>query len=44
MDVQIHPSWKEVLKDEFSKPYFLQIATFLRAEKATGKIIYPPAP
>jgi uracil-DNA glycosylase len=44
MDVQIHPSWKEVLKDEFSKPYFLQIATFLRAEKATGKKIYPPGP
>ena len=44
MDVQIHPSWKEVLKDEFSKPYFLQIATFLRAEKATGKTIYPPGP
>lgn len=42
MDVQIHPSWKEVLKEEFSKPYFIQIATFLKAEKATGKTIYPP--
>ena len=44
MDVQIHPSWKEILKDEFSKSYFLQIATFLKAEKATGKNIYPPGP
>ena len=44
MDVQIHPSWKEALKGEFSKAYFLQIATFLRAEKASGKIIYPPGP
>ncbi len=44
MDVQIHPSWKEVLKEEFSKPYFEQIVTFLRAEKATGKQIYPPGP
>lgn len=44
MDVQIHPSWKEVLKEEFTKPYFEQIVTFLRAEKATGKQIYPPGP
>lgn len=44
MDVQIHPSWKEVLKDEFSKPYFQQIVTFLRSEKASGKTIYPPGP
>jgi uracil-DNA glycosylase len=44
MDVQIHPSWKAVLKDEFTKPYFQQIVTFLRAEKASGKVIYPPGP
>ncbi|RYY65424.1 MAG: uracil-DNA glycosylase, partial [Chitinophagaceae bacterium] len=42
MEVQIHPSWKEVLKDEFTKPYFQQIVTFLRSEKAAGKTIYPP--
>jgi len=42
MDVKIEPSWKEVLKHEFSKPYFLQIATFLKTEKLSGKIIYPP--
>jgi len=41
MDVQIHPSWKEVLKDEFRQTYFKQIAFFLRAEKASGKTIYP---
>ena len=34
MDVQIHPSWKEVLKHEFSKTYFQQIVTFLKTEKA----------
>lgn len=44
MDVQIHPSWKAVLKDEFSKAYFQQIVTFLRSEKASGKTIYPPGP
>jgi uracil-DNA glycosylase len=44
MDVQIHPSWKEQLKDEFGKTYFQQIVTFLKTEKAQGKIIYPPGP
>ncbi|HPH98827.1 MAG TPA: uracil-DNA glycosylase [Chitinophagaceae bacterium] len=42
MDVQIEPSWKEVLQQEFTKPYFQQIITFLKTEKASGKIIYPP--
>ena len=42
MDVQIEESWKEVLKDEFSKSYFQQIVTFIKAEKALGKTIYPP--
>ncbi len=42
MDVKIEPSWKAELKEEFTKPYFLQIATFLKTEKALNKIIYPP--
>ena len=42
MDVQIHPSWKEVLKDEFGKAYFQQIVAFLKTEKALSKTIYPP--
>src|SRR6476620_7730395 len=42
MDVQIEESWKEVLKPEFTKSYFQQIATFIKAEKALGKRIYPP--
>jgi uracil-DNA glycosylase len=42
MDVKIEPGWKEALKDEFTKPYFLQIVTFLKTEKLTGKTIYPP--
>jgi len=44
MKVKIHPSWKEILKDEFKKDYFLQLATFLKTEKAQGKVIYPPGP
>jgi uracil-DNA glycosylase len=42
MDVQMEPSWKAVLKNEFTKPYFQQVVTFLKTEKAAGKIIYPP--
>ncbi|WP_119079365.1 uracil-DNA glycosylase [Chitinophaga alhagiae] len=42
MDVKIESSWKEVLKDEFQKAYFEQIAMFLKHEKALGKTIYPP--
>ena len=44
MDVQIHPSWKNVLKEEFTKLYFQQIVTFLKTEKSLGKMIYPPGP
>jgi uracil-DNA glycosylase len=44
MDVKIEASWKEALKEEFTKPYFLQIVTFLKTERAAGKTIYPPGP
>ncbi|MBX2925978.1 MAG: uracil-DNA glycosylase [Chitinophagaceae bacterium] len=44
MDVKIEPGWKEVLKEEFSKPYFEQIVLFLKTEKMAGKTIYPPGP
>lgn len=44
MDVHIEASWKEILKHEFTKTYFLEIATFLKTEKNAGKLIYPPGP
>lgn len=44
MDVRIEASWKEVLKQEFNKPYFLQVAAHLKTEKASGATIYPPGP
>jgi uracil-DNA glycosylase len=44
MDVKIEPGWKELLKDEFNKPYFQQIALHLKTEKSQGKTIYPPGP
>lgn len=42
MEVKIDSSWKDALKDEFAKPYFGEIVTFLRMEKQLGKTIYPP--
>jgi len=42
MDVKIEPGWKEVLQQEFTKPYFQQVAGYLKIEKSQGKIIYPP--
>lgn len=42
MDVKIEASWKEVLKTEFTKPYFQQIALHIKTEKSQGKTIYPP--
>ncbi len=42
--VQIEESWKEALQDEFQKPYFPLIKQFIVAQKAKGKIVYPPGP
>ena len=42
MDVKIEQSWKEALAGEFEKPYFASLVSFLRNEKAAGKVIYPP--
>ncbi len=44
MNVTIEPSWGKVLQQEFSTPYFAQVASFLKQEKAAGKTIYPPGP
>lgn len=40
--VKIENSWKELLKEEFEKPYFGRIKDFLVREKQAGKMIYPP--
>ncbi len=44
VNVQIEPSWKQVLSDEFQKPYFLAIRDALKREKNQGIVIYPPGP
>lgn len=40
--VKMEAGWKEVLQDEFEKPYFLSLKQFLISEKQQGKKIYPP--
>jgi uracil-DNA glycosylase len=42
MEVKIENSWKEVLKNEFTKSYFQGIVTFLKTERMAGKTIFPP--
>ena len=41
MDVKIESTWKEHLKDEFDKDYFVQLTDFVRNEYYNGTI-YPP--
>ncbi len=43
MDVKIEKSWKEQLSDEFEKPYFEALTTFVRSEYSGSTPIYPPA-
>lgn len=42
VNVQIEESWKEVLKDEFKKPYFHALVNKLKSLKEEGKTVYPP--
>ncbi|MDR0970829.1 MAG: uracil-DNA glycosylase [Bacteroidales bacterium] len=40
MQVRIEDSWKKVLKEEFSKPYFSSLVSFLK-EEYSKKTIFP---
>lgn len=42
MEVKIEESWKEVLKEEFEKDYFVNLTSFVRQEYKV-KTIYPKA-
>ncbi|HNW48154.1 MAG: uracil-DNA glycosylase [Bacteroidales bacterium] len=44
MNVQIESSWKELLSDEFEKPYFVSLSEYLKREKLSGIKIYPKGP
>lgn len=41
-EVRIEPSWREVLSEEFQKPYFKELVEFVRAEYTTSSIYPPP--
>lgn len=41
MDVKIAPSWKSHLSGEFSKPYFLSLAEFVKSEYKNNTV-FPP--
>jgi uracil-DNA glycosylase len=41
---QLHPSWQAIIGDELHKPYMQNLRAFLKQEKASGKVIYPPGP
>ena len=43
MNVRIHESWKKVLQDEFEKPYFRELAAFVKEAYRSQKIYPPPA-
>lgn len=40
-EVRLEDSWKEALVGEFGQPYFQQLKSFLRQEKANGHLLYP---
>ncbi|MBR4850533.1 MAG: uracil-DNA glycosylase [Tidjanibacter sp.] len=42
MNVRIAPEWQKLLQPEFDKPYFEELAEFVRAEYAKGPV-YPAA-
>ena len=40
--INLHESWKMLLREEFEKPYFKQLKHFLTDEKNKGVKIFPP--
>ena len=42
MEVKIEESWRQVLADEFEKPYFASLAEFVKSEYRLGPVYPPP--
>src|SRR5438132_1377245 len=40
-EVKLQGTWRDILVDEFSKPYFIALKQKLIDEKKAGKVIYP---
>jgi uracil-DNA glycosylase len=41
--IQLHPTWKTALLEEFDKPYMQELKAFLLQERGAGKVILPRA-
>ncbi len=41
LNVRLEKSWKSALKEEFNKPYFIQLVNHIKTEIEQGKLIYP---
>lgn len=39
--IDIEPSWKAVLEDEFKQPYMVDLSAFLKQQMQKGKTIFP---
>ena len=44
MEVKIAPGWKKSLEKEFEQAYFVDLAQFLKNEKDSKQVFYPPGP
>ena len=42
MEVKIDPSWAKQVRDEFEKPYFADLAAFVKEEYKNGTVYPPP--
>lgn len=44
MDVKIASGWKKSLENEFKEAYFHDLVEFLKNEKSSKQVVYPPGP
>jgi len=42
MGIQMEESWKKELEEEFEKDYMIKLKAFLKNEKTSGHVVYPP--
>ena len=42
MNAHLEPSWRNELKEEFTKPYFTDLANFMRTEHLSTTVYPPP--
>ena len=43
MTVRLSPAWREALSDQFDAPHMTALRSFLVAEKAAGREVFPPS-